>query len=153
MSFPPRRVVTAHDEQGKPMVVIDKAVHTARSLRPGHTSCVLWATESVPADNYRADDGADLAVGRSLERGTVFRITRYEPGVASAVHQTPSIDYAVVLSGEIDLVLGDEVVSLSAGDVVVQRGTMHDWVNNGTEPCVIAFCLVGALSGTAGEHS
>ena len=76
--------------------------------------------------------------------GTVFRIVEYEPGVAPRSHRTDSIDYAVVLSGEIDMELDDGVVHLGPGDVVVQRGTIHNWVNRGTVPCVIAFALIGA---------
>ena len=81
---------------------------------------------------------------RSLAQGTVFRIVEYGPGVAGAPHRTDSVDYAVVLAGEIDLVLDGETVRLRAGDTLVQRGTAHDWVNDGHAPCVIAFCLVGA---------
>ena len=55
-----------------------------------------------------------------------------------------SIDYAVVMSGEIDMELDDSVVHLKAGDVLVQRGTIHNWVNRGSEPCVIAFILIDA---------
>jgi quercetin dioxygenase-like cupin family protein len=83
---------------------------------------------------------------RSNASGTIFRIAEYAPGVASARHQTDSVDYAVVLNGEIDMVLDDQVVRLRRGDTVIQRGTVHDWVNNGKEPCVIAFCLVAARS-------
>jgi quercetin dioxygenase-like cupin family protein len=69
----------------------------------------------------------------------------YAPGVTPRNHRTDSIDYAVVMSGEIDMELDDGViVHLKAGDVLVQRGTVHNWVNNGTEPCVIAFTLIAA---------
>jgi quercetin dioxygenase-like cupin family protein len=146
MSFPPRRVVTGHDDTGRAVVQRDDRLDNPRNLRPGHESYVIWTTDSVPADSRDPADGKDREVGRALERGTVFRITRYEPGVASSPHETESIDYAVVLAGEIEMVLDDETVKLSAGDVVVQRATRHDWRNTGTEPCLIAFCLVGAES-------
>jgi quercetin dioxygenase-like cupin family protein len=74
----------------------------------------------------------------------VFRIVRYDPGVAPRRHRTSSLDYAVVLSGEIDMELDDKEVHLKAGDVVVQRGTIHNWANRGTEPCIMAFVLIGA---------
>ncbi|MEK9678800.1 MAG: cupin domain-containing protein [Rhodospirillaceae bacterium] len=64
-------------------------------------------------------------------------------------HRTDSIDYAVVISGEIDMEMDDTVVHLSAGDVLVQRGTIHNWFNNGTKPCVIAFVLISAEGDTA----
>ena len=60
------------------------------------------------------------------------------------MHRTRSIDYAVVLSGEIDMLLDDSEVHLKAGDVLVQQGTVHAWVNNGSEPCRIAFVLIDA---------
>jgi quercetin dioxygenase-like cupin family protein len=83
-------------------------------------------------------------VGTAESDGTVFRIVQYAPGVAPRHHRTNSIDYAVVVSGSIDMDLDNQTVRLTAGDVLVQRGTMHNWVNNGTEPCLIAFVLIGA---------
>ena len=65
-------------------------------------------------------------------------------------HRTDSIDYIVVMDGEIDMELDGTVVHLKAGDVMVQRGTIHNWINNGTEPCVIAFTLVSAKPVTVG---
>jgi quercetin dioxygenase-like cupin family protein len=68
----------------------------------------------------------------------------FGPGVAPRNHRTDSIDYAVVMSGEIDMQLDDTVVHLKAGDVLVQRGTIHNWFNHGTQPCVMAFVLIDA---------
>lgn len=145
MSFPPRRIVTGHDPQGRATVARDELVDNVTARRPGHRSFVLWSTDEVPADLGVPVDSATTSLSqRSVDRGTVFRIVEYAPGVASARHQTDSIDYAVVVSGEIDLVLDDEVVRLRAGDTLVQRGTAHDWVNSNDVPCIIAFCLVGA---------
>ena len=62
----------------------------------------------------------------------------------ASMHRTKSIDYAVVISGEIDMLLDDSEVHLKAGDVLVQRGTIHNWTNPGTEPCIVAFVLVAA---------
>jgi quercetin dioxygenase-like cupin family protein len=78
-------------------------------------------------------------------------VVEFSPGVSPRVHRTDSIDYAVVISGEIDMELekGDEV-HLKAGDVLVQRGTLHNWINRGKAPCVIAFSLVDAKSVSAG---
>ena len=70
---------------------------------------------------------------------------KYDPGVAPRMHRTDSVDYGVVVSGEIDMELDNETtVTLRAGDMLVQRGTMHNWINRGTEPCVVAFCLIAA---------
>jgi mannose-6-phosphate isomerase-like protein (cupin superfamily) len=79
----------------------------------------------------------------------VFRVIEFEPGVAPRNHRTDSIDYAVVVSGEIDMEMDDTIVHLKAGDVLVQQGTIHNWVNKGTEPCVIAFVLISSDGNTA----
>jgi len=84
------------------------------------------------------------AVGSTDPGGTVFRVVQYGPGVTPRNHRTDSIDYAVVISGEIDLELDGAMVHLNQGDVLVQRGTVHNWINNGSGPCVIAFALVAA---------
>ncbi len=81
----------------------------------------------------------------------MFRVVSFGPGVTPRNHRTNSIDYAVVIAGEIDMELDDgQSVHLKAGDVLVQRGTIHNWVNKGTAPCVIAFVLVAAKPVTAG---
>ena len=72
------------------------------------------------------------------------RIVEFGPGVSPRNHRTDSIDYAVVMSGEIDMQLDDSEIHLKAGDVLVQRGTIHNWINRGTKPCRIAFILVAA---------
>ncbi len=144
MTFPPRRIVTGNDGQGRATVASDHVVENGISRRLGHRSFVLWTTEEVPA---RIDDDHHPGLptrDRSVAEGTVFRIVEYGPGVTSAPHRTDSIDYAIVISGEIDLVLDEETVHLTAGDTLIQRATRHDWVNNGDTPCVIAFCLIGA---------
>jgi quercetin dioxygenase-like cupin family protein len=79
------------------------------------------------------------------ENGSVFRVVCYEPGVTPRNHRTDSIDYAVVLSGEIEMELDDGViVKLRAGDLLVQRGSIHNWVNRGKDDCIIAFVLISA---------
>jgi len=144
MTLTIRRVVTSHDENGKAVVATDELCRNLRSGREKHQSCVVWSTGSFPADNSGSEDGGARSVGSTDPNGTVFRIVRYEPGVAARQHRTESIDYAVVISGEIDMALDASVVHLKAGDVLVQRGTIHNWVNRGTEPCVIAFVLIAA---------
>jgi len=81
----------------------------------------------------------------TVDNGTVFRIVRFGPGVAPRNHRTESIDYAVVMAGEIDMELDDGVVvHLKQGDALVQGGTIHNWKNNGKVDCVIAFVLIHA---------
>ncbi len=139
-----RRVVTGHDDEGHAIVRIDEICRNVISRRPRHQSCLIWSTGSCPADNSDDADGGARQVGTTQPNGTVFRLVEYQPGVAARVHRTESIDYAVVLSGEIDMQLDGTEVHLRAGDVLVQRGTIHNWVNRGAQPCVIAFVLVAA---------
>jgi mannose-6-phosphate isomerase-like protein (cupin superfamily) len=144
MSLKIRRVVTGHDDSGKAVVTTDEICRNVVSRRPKHESCVVWSTGSFPSDNSGKEDGGVRAVASTDPNGTVFRIVRYEPGVAPRNHRTDSVDYAVIISGEIDMVLDDSTVHLKQGDVLVQRGTIHNWVNRGGEACVIAFVLVAA---------
>ena len=154
MSLQVRRVVSGHDERGRAIVAIDEMTTNVQSSRPGASASVIWTTDTIPADNSGHDDGAARTVGTTLAGGTVFRVIEYRPGVAPRVHRTNSIDYAVVISGEIDMQLDDDSeVHLRAGDVVVQRGTIHNWVNRGQRPCVIAFVLIDAAPVTAGGRT
>ena len=144
MSLEIRRVVTGHDASGKAVVKIDEIARNIKNNRPGASSCVVWSTIGFPINNGEVDPSA-ASIGTTIESGTVFRIVRYEPGVTPRNHRTDSIDYAVVMSGAIEMELDDGVVvKLKAGDVLVQRGTIHNWVNRGTEPCMVAFVLVSA---------
>jgi quercetin dioxygenase-like cupin family protein len=98
----------------------------------------------LPVDNLDSNDGYTRDVSTLSKQDTVFRIVQYDPGVAPRNHRTETIDYAVVMSGAIDMDLDGQTVHLQQGDVLVQRGTIHNWVNKGTEPCVIAFVLIAA---------
>jgi quercetin dioxygenase-like cupin family protein len=139
-----RRVVTGHDENGRAIVKIDERTSHGVTTRPGCDTCVIWSTNTLPADNNDETDGGKREVSTAHEGGSVFRVIRYMPGVIPRNHRTDSIDYAVILSGEIVMQLDDSEVTLRAGDVLVQRGTIHNWVNRGPEPCVIAFVLIAA---------
>ena len=151
MTVKVRRVVTGHDGSRRAVVKIDEVSKNIVSNRPGASACVVWTTDTIPADNSGDFDGAARKIGTTLPGGTVFRVIEFSPGIAPRVHRTDSIDYAVVLSGEIDMELekGTEV-HLAAGDVLVQRGTVHNWINRGKAPCVIAFVLVDAKPAAAG---
>jgi len=145
-----RRVVTGHDANGRAVVKIDEMAKNQTSTRPGATACVVWTTEGFPVDNNGEADEGLRRTGTTLPNGTVFRLLELAPGAGPRNHRTDSIDYAVVVSGEIDMELDGSTVHLQAGDVLVQRGTMHNWVNRGTEPCVIAFVLIAANPVTVG---
>jgi mannose-6-phosphate isomerase-like protein (cupin superfamily) len=139
-----RRVVTGHDDSGRAVVAIDEISRNVISRRPQHESCVVWSTGSFPSDNASPLDGGARAVASTDPNGSVFRIVEYGPGVAPRNHRTESIDYAVVMAGEIDMDIDGLTVHLRQGDVLVQRGTIHNWSNRGKVPCVIAFVLIAA---------
>lgn len=146
MSLQVRRVVTGHDSHGKSVIKIDEIATNKRSNRKGLEGVVVWTTDSAPADIWGDKDGADWEVSPPpIPNGSIFRVSEYSPGVESRMHRTDSIDYVIVMSGEIDMRLDDgSEVHLKAGDVMVQRGTYHDWINRGDVPCVIAFVLLDA---------
>ena len=145
-----RRVVTGHDDQGRAKVIIDEQVKNVFSQRPGAHYSVIWSNDELPANNDGNEDPTGKKIGTTIPGGSVFRIVSFGPGVSPRNHRTDSIDYAVIMSGEIDMELDIGTVHLKAGDVLVQRGTIHNWVNKGKEPCIIAFTLVAAKPVTAG---
>jgi quercetin dioxygenase-like cupin family protein len=138
-----RRVVTGHKPNGDATILIDEPSNDVVSFRPGATVCNIWSA-AFPADNADPNDGAKQIVGTAMKGRSVFRVIEYAPGVAPRNHRTDSIDYAIVLSGEITMEIDYEAVVLRTGDVLVQRGTIHNWVNRGDVPCVIAFVLIDA---------
>ena len=150
MSLKIRRVVTGHDNQGRAKVLIDETVTNVISSRPNANSSVIWSSVSFPVDNDGDHDPSHKDIHTTIDNGTVFRVVSFGPGVAPRNHRTDSIDYAVVISGEIDMELDGQTVSLKAGDTVVQRGTVHNWANRGKEPALVAFVLVHAKPVTAG---
>lgn len=81
-------------------------------------------------------------MARTAPNGTKIRVNEFPPGVVSPVHRTQSVDYGIVLSGEVVLVLDDSETLLRPGDVVVQRGTNHRWENRSAETVRMAFILV-----------
>jgi len=150
MSLEIRRVVTGHTKDGRAKVEIDEIASNVISNRSGASSCVVWSTKGFPVDNDGFADPTKASFKTTVEGGTVFRVVRYEPGVSPRNHRTDSIDYAVVMSGAIEMELDDGVVvKLKAGDVLVQRGTIHNWVNYGPEACTVAFVLISARPVTA----
>jgi uncharacterized cupin superfamily protein len=146
-----RRIVTGHNASGKAIIKTDERVTAVPRVDAGISGCEIWSTDQMPIDNSAAADAAQRAgfvkhgnyVGDG--GGTTFRINEWAPGHARFTHRTETMDYAIVLSGEIDLEFDSgEVVHLKPGDIVVQRGTMHTWVNKGSVPAVTAFILIDA---------
>ena len=150
MALRVRRVITGHDDKGEAVVTIDEVAKHLFTGRPGATACNIWTTEGFPVDNDGAADAGQRKAGTTLPNGTIFRMIEFAPGVAARNHRTDSIDYITVISGEIDMELDDSTVHLQAGDVMVQRGTIHNWVNRGTAPCVLTVVLIDARSVEAG---
>jgi quercetin dioxygenase-like cupin family protein len=157
MSHPPsiRRVITGHDAGGKAIVKFDEVRTDFVEGRPNGFVRNIWTTDTTPANNDGQDDAGERP-GRftMIENGTVFRILHFLPGVQKRVHRTDSIDYIVVMAGEIDMELDEgEQVHLKTGDVMVQRGTVHNWINRGTGPCTMAVILVHAKPVEAGGQT
>jgi quercetin dioxygenase-like cupin family protein len=161
MALEVRRIVTGHDANGKAIVTTDERLTAvSRAGRPSVSGCEIWSTDAMPVDNSNEGDAAQRQgfVKRNnyvgTGQGTVVRITQLEPGSPKFMHRTETADYAILLSGQCDLELdGGEVLHLKPGDVVVQRGTMHAWVNHGPGPCVFAFVLIDARPAIAGGQA
>jgi quercetin dioxygenase-like cupin family protein len=144
-AIPIRRVVTTHDSDGRASVLFDGNAPRQIKFREGSDTTLVWVSEGLPASNVGVEDTSAMDIGTAIENGAVFRIVDYSPGVAPRRHRTQSIDFAVVMSGEIWMELDDgEEVNLKAGDVLVQRGTVHNWANRGTEVCRIAFVILAS---------
>ena len=153
MTLEVRRIVTGHDAEGKAIVASDERMQAVASpTRPGISRVEIWSTDRMPVDN---SEGAAAEAQRQgfvvrhnyvgSGQGTVIRVTEFAPGSTPFMHRTETLDYAILLKGRCDLELDDgKTVSLQPGDIVVQRGTMHAWVNTGSEPCVFAFVLIDA---------
>lgn len=141
-----RRIVTTHDDEGLSIVRSDDALGTVPIDSGDAAFRLIWATPGVPAD-LNADTDGELSAGKTLKGGSVIRMVDMLPGCSSPMHRSWSIDYGIVLSGQLELELdGGEVISLSAGDVVVQRATNHLWRNPSPDSvCRIVFVLIEAL--------
>jgi mannose-6-phosphate isomerase-like protein (cupin superfamily) len=164
-----RRVVTALDANGRAVALADGPVQL-KSFRSPNPAGEMWVTDKYPPDYSSKEDRAQTKVGLiPPPNGTIFRIVDFppmKPEVAQMdvntmmkvvgdhapakgapvrhpmMHRTRSLDYAIIMSGEIDMLLDDSEVHLKAGDVIVQQATNHAWVNRGSEVCRIAFILM-----------
>ena len=173
---PTRRIVTGHDAKGKAIALFDGPVVSQQRSPGGNAVTQLWVTSESPIDVNASTDRAETKTGvPPLANGSIFRIVDFPPTSTGAhpvdhhkmligmgidpatqgyqrhanTHRTRSIDYAIVLDGEIDMLMDDTEVHMKAGDVLVQQGTNHAWVNNGTRPCRIAFILIDAATPAA----
>jgi quercetin dioxygenase-like cupin family protein len=145
-SLPPvQRVVTGHDQDGRARFRSEDCEPT-RMVPSGDASFLtLWTTATVPADNNDETEGRERPTGTTLNGGSVIRIVDMLPGKQSPMHRTNSIDYGIVLKGEIELELEDgHKKTIREGGVIVQRGTNHLWRNTTDKICRIAFILIEA---------
>ena len=132
---PNRRVVTGLDSEGKSRVIIDDNIPRFNDM----AAALAWRTEQHPADN---SGSGDAVVPYSLDllhtAGSNFAVCEFPPQTQEYMHATDTIDYLVILSGRVTLVLEEGEAELGAGDFVVDRGVMHGWRNSHDEPCVAA---------------
>jgi hypothetical protein len=166
-----RRVVTGHDAAGRSVIVQDGASpFVLRTTATGPVVTDLWKTFRTPADNSdTAEPCADVTLAPP-PGGSVFRVVQFPPdagwdehaafaamghdlagsatrkGKTVGMHTTASVDYAIVLSGEIWAVMDEGETLLRTGDVLVQRGTSHGWSNRTAAPASVAFVLIDALA-------
>ncbi len=139
--------------------------------RPDFGLTNLWVTDTAPASNAgNADAAARPVMLEPPANGTIFRVVEFPPDSAPGgfdrqaafdamgaghamdadasrhpgMHKTSTVDYAIVLSGEIWALMDEGETLMRAGDVLVQRGTNHAWSNRGSAPCLVAFILVNA---------
>ena len=164
-----RRVVTALDASGKAVVMIDERTPLT-APRPPNAASNIWVTGTSLPDFTATDDRGKTKIGLVPPKsGTVFRIVDFAPESQGGhptdlnfmmknvgpeapkkglpprhpmMHRTRSLDYAIIMSGEIDMLLDGSEVHLKAGDVVVQQATNHAWVNRSGKPCRVAFILM-----------
>jgi naringenin degradation protein FdeH len=168
-----RRVVTGHDARGQSVILSDGPSPHVLTLpgRPDFALTNLWVTDRAPASNAGGTDAAARPVVLEPPRnGTIFRVVEFPPdrvaggfdrkaafaamGAGHAMdpdasrhpgmHKTDTVDYALVLSGEIWALMDEDETLLRAGDTLVQRGTNHAWSNRSDQPCQVAFILVSA---------
>jgi len=173
-----RRVVVGHDPQGKAVALFDGEVAPRQRSPGGNAVSNLWVTGEFPVDLNGAADKAQTQVGvPPPANGTIFRIVDFPPASTAAAaghvdhdkvlvamgidpatqgyarhrntHRTKSVDYAIILDGEIDMLMDDSEVHLKTGDVLIQQGTNHAWVNNSGRNCRVAFVLIDAQSPSA----
>ena len=160
-----RRIVTGHNAQGKSIFVSDGQSPATYERAGGTIISDYWVTTATPADNSGNADGAPKSFSlHPPHGGSVFRIIdlppdskRYGDNPAAArpdhaiegrhpgFHKTDTIDYAIVLDGEVWAMMDEgEDKLMKPGDVLVQRGTSHAWSNRSDKNCVIAFILIDA---------
>lgn len=148
-TYPPvRRVVTGHDSDHVAKVLLDGPATNAKRPSPGLVSTLIWSTDATPGPLPIGEDiedhGARILGTAPPKNGTRFAVIDFPPGNHPHMHRTETIDYVIVIEGEIDMEMDNSTVSLKQGDVMVQRGTNHAWVNRSGARARVAFVLIDA---------
>src|ERR1041385_6622411 len=145
---PIRRVVTGHDNKNVAKAIMDGEATNHKGGASGARSTLIWITEGAPADmpvGETVEDLGERILGTPPpENGTRFCVITFPPGNPGRMHRTETIDYVIVMQGELDMDMDDSTVKLKAGDVMVQRGPNHASVNRGKEVARAAFVLIDA---------
>ncbi|WWD19956.1 hypothetical protein CI109_104429 [Kwoniella shandongensis] len=142
------RYVTGHDDNGKAIFQFEGEIeYTSLKEKSGKEALfgVAWKNDGFPADNQVSVDQAVLGGPVHNEHGTLVRVVEFPPHTSSPAHRTVSLDYGIMVSGEIHLELEDgNERRLVSGDIVVQRGTVHTWHNKTDEYARMIYVLVAA---------
>ena len=145
---PIRRVVTGHDTKNVAKAIMDGPATNHKGGASGAQSTLIWITDGAPADmpigETVEDLGARILGTPPPPNGTRFCVITFPPGNPGRMHRTETIDYVIVMEGEIDMDMDDSTVKLKQGDVMVQRGTNHAWANRSNRHARVAFVLVDA---------
>ncbi len=149
--YPPiRRFVTGHDADHVAKVLMQGPATNAKYPSPGTVSTLIWSTDRTPADIAVGEEIEDLGariIGTAPPaNGTRFAIIDFPPGNQARMHRTETIDYVIVLEGEIEMDMDDSTAKMKAGDVMVQRGTNHAWANRSNRRARVAFVLIDAVA-------
>ena len=149
-NYPPiRRFVTGHDKANVAKVIIEGPATNAKPPNAGTVSTLIRSTDRAPADIAIGEEVEDLGarvIGTAPPaNGTRFAVIDFPPGNRPRMHRTETIDYVIVLEGEIEMDMDQSTVKLRAGDVMVQRGTNHAWANRSSSRARVAFVLIDAV--------
>lgn len=141
-----RRIVTTHDKNNTAVVWMDAPAENVKYPNDTIISTLLWSTDKTPADFSDSFDGGSRILGSAPPaNGSRFIMFEVLPGGKGKFHHTDSLDYVVGVSGEMTMLLDDSEVVIHPGDVVIQRGTNHGWVNRGSEPARVAIVLIDGV--------
>lgn len=172
--FKTNRIITGHNEDGEATIIYTDKGKNVTEIKswPGLFVTELWVTNEMPIINSGSEDQSLRPMRHDpTDNGTIFRLVEIPPESKTSfdpegifdelgshnkpseedsakhptMHKTNSVDYLVVLTGKMTMVMEDDEIDICQGDCIVQRGTNHAWVNKYNEPCVIAAVLIDAV--------